>query len=123
MPADLATVMPADRTALARGLQLDHDPVYGYAVRLATSRHLGGWKPCAGLPKCEHCAGLARAKKSIARRQETAAKAARWLGYVPRETIKDERNGAPVIYDPKHIGDKQRRIFRRIRRRIGGVAA
>ena len=28
---------------------------YGYRVRFATSHHLGGWKPCAGPPKCRHC--------------------------------------------------------------------
>ena len=32
--------------------------------------------------------------------QDLAAKAARWLGYVPWEAIRDERNAAPVIYDP-----------------------
>lgn len=32
----------------------------GYAVRLALSHHLGGWKPCAGAPKCRHCVELQR---------------------------------------------------------------
>lgn len=35
---------------------LAREPVpVGYAVRLALSHHLGGWKPCAGPPKCEQC--------------------------------------------------------------------
>lgn len=28
---------------------------YGYRVRLATSWHAGGWKPCKGLPDCAKC--------------------------------------------------------------------
>lgn len=32
--------------------------------------------------------------------QETAAKAGRWLGYVPWHAIKDERNEPPEIYVP-----------------------
>jgi hypothetical protein len=82
------TVVPESREAAIRpppdpapGLELDgeypigRDPLArepvpcGYAVRLVLSHHLGGWKPCAGPPRCEHCAGLARARKSIARRR------------------------------------------------------
>jgi hypothetical protein len=33
--------------------------------------------------------------------QEKAAKAARWLGYLPFERIRDERNAAPEIYVPE----------------------
>jgi hypothetical protein len=33
---------------------------------------------------------------------DTAAKAARWLGYLPWESITDERNSAPVIYTTEH---------------------
>src|SRR5690349_14578708 len=34
---------------------------------------------------------------------QKAAKAARWLDYVPFERIRDERNDAPEIYVPEHV--------------------
>jgi hypothetical protein len=49
---------------------------YGYRVRYALSHHLGGWKPCKGAPKCEHCAGAERLKASKARRGEGATEKA-----------------------------------------------
>ncbi len=50
------------------------DPVpYGYAVRLALSHHLGGRKPCEGLPKCAHCRGLERQRQSVRRRRGEGA--------------------------------------------------
>jgi hypothetical protein len=27
----------------------------GYATRMVLSHHLGGWKPCEGVPQCEWC--------------------------------------------------------------------
>ena len=49
---------------------LAREPVpVGYRVRLAISHHLGGWAPCGGTPQCEHCGGLERKRKSLARRR------------------------------------------------------
>lgn len=47
------------------GNPLARQPVpHGYAVRLALSHHLGGWKPCAGLPKCRHCVEMHRLRNT-----------------------------------------------------------
>ena len=36
---------------------------------------------------------------------QKAAKAARWLGYVPFDRIRDERNAEPELYVPEHSTD------------------
>ncbi len=49
----------------------------GYAVRLAFSHHLGGWKPCPGLLRCAQClhkrSGYPSEKTGRRRRQNCPA--------------------------------------------------
>jgi hypothetical protein len=57
--------------------KLRQPPVpFGYAVRFATSHHLGGWKACVGLPKCQWCVRDARRREWEKNRRIVAAETA-----------------------------------------------
>jgi hypothetical protein len=48
--------MPPDSRIPGAGSRPPEPIPYGYAVRYALSRHLGGRKKCAGAPRCAQCA-------------------------------------------------------------------